>query len=147
MDLFKRGSQNIVEQQIIPVLAYEDGVKAIEWLCVAFGFREITRWLNDEGKLAHGEIMMGGSLIMLASPTPDYQSPKHHREVCRQAAKWYSVPYIINGVLVYVDDIVDHFETAKSNGAVILSPIEYGGPGTRYRAEDLEGQRWMFMQK
>jgi PhnB protein len=49
--------------------------------------------------------------------------------------------------LVYVDDVEQHFENAKAKGATILSEIETGGPGTRYRAEDLEGQRWMFMQK
>jgi PhnB protein len=129
------------------MLAYEDGVAAMDWLCSVFGFIEKTRWLDDAGRLSHGEIAMGEHLVMLAEPTPDYQSPKHHRAGCEAAGKWYSVPYIINGVLVYVDDIESHFETAKAGGATILSAIETGGPGTRYRAEDLEGQRWMFMQK
>jgi len=119
----------------------------MDWLCRVFGFIEKTRWLDDAGRLSHGEIAMGEHLVMLAEPSPDYQSPKHHRAKCEAAAKWYSVPYIINGVLVYVDDIESHFETAKAGGATILSEIETGGPGTRYRAEDLEGQRWMFMQK
>lgn len=136
-----------MDQQIIPMLAYENGVEAMDWLCKAFGFTSVTQWLDDSGRLSHGEIAMGESLIMLASPTPNYQSPAHHRSVCDAAAKWYKVPYIINGVLVYVDDIEGHFKIAKENGAVILSEIETGGPGTRYRAEDLEGQRWMFMQK
>jgi PhnB protein len=40
-----------------------------------------------------------------------------------------------------------HFEISKNLGAGILSDLEFGEPGTRYRAEDLEGQRWMFIQK
>jgi PhnB protein len=136
-----------ITQQIIPMLAYEDGVAAIEWLCNAFGFIEKERWLDDSGRLTHGEIAMGDNIIMLAAPTPDYQSPKHHRQICKEAAQWYLVPYIINGVLVYVDDVRQHFENAKNNGAIILSELEEGGPGLRYRAEDIEGQRWMFMQK
>jgi uncharacterized glyoxalase superfamily protein PhnB len=136
-----------MDQQIIPMLAYENGVEAMNWLCKVFGFTEKTRWLDDNGRLSHGEITMGESMIMLAEPSLDYQSPKHHREACEAAAKWYEVPYIINGVLVYVDDVESHFKTAKAEGAIILSEIETGGPGTRYRAEDLEGQRWMFMQK
>lgn len=136
-----------MDQSIIPMLAYEDGVKAMDWLCKVFGFAEKTKWLNDAGRLSHGEIAMGEHIIMLAEPTPDYQSPKHHRTECKAAAKWSEVPYIINGVLVYVDDIESHFKTAKAGGATILSAIETGGPGTRYRAEDIEGQRWMFMQK
>ena len=134
------------QQTIIPMLAYEDGVAAIDWLCKTFGFTQNACWLDDAGKLSHGEIALGESIIMLASPSPDYQSPKHHREQCDAAAKWYCVPYIINGVLVYVPDVTAHFHHAKENGAVILTPLEAGGPGLRYRAEDLEGQRWMFMQ-
>lgn len=134
------------KQVIVPMLSYEDGIAAINWLCKVFGFSEKTRWVDENGKLSHGEIELNNNIIMLASPTPDYQSPKNHRKSCKEAAAWYSVPYIINGVLVYVDNIEEHFKQAKENGAVILSQIEYGGPGTRYRAEDLEGQRWMFME-
>jgi PhnB protein len=132
---------------IIPMIAYEDGIKAIEWLCTAFGFTEQTRWLDDAGRLSHGEISLGEGLIMLATPSPDYQSPKHHREHCAAAAQWSTVPYVIDGVLVYVPDIEAHYNTAVAAGAHILSPIETGGPGSRYRAEDLEGHRWMFMQR
>ena len=134
-------------QQIIPMLSYENGVAAIEWLCKAFGFTERTRLLDDKGRLSHGEITMGHGIIMLASPTPNYQSPKHHREVCEISAKWYQSQFIINGILVYVEDATKHFENAKNLGANILTPLESGSPGLRYRAEDLEGQRWMFMQK
>ncbi len=134
-------------QQIIPMLSYENGVEAMCWLCDVFGFTEKTKWLDDAGTLTHGEIAMGDSIVMLANPTPDYQGPINHRKICAMADKWYSVPYIINGILVYVDDVESHFKTAKEKGATILSEIETGGPGTRYRVEDLEGQRWMFMQK
>ena len=133
--------------QIIPMLAYEDGVAAMDWLCRVFGFSEKARMLDDKDKLAHGELTFGDGIIMLSSPTPDYQSPKRHRQTCHAAAKWHEVPYIINGVLVCVDDVVKHYQRAKQEGATILSEIETGGPGTRYRAEDLEGQRWMFIQK
>jgi PhnB protein len=134
-------------QHIIPMLSYENGVEAMKWLCEAFGFVETTRMLDDSGRLVHGELSYGTNMIMLASPTTMYQSPKHHREVCDVAAKWYEVPYIINGLLIYVDDIETHYRRAKEYGVVFLSDLETGGPGTRYRVEDLEGQRWMFMQR
>ena len=73
-----------------------------------------------------------------------YRSPKRHREVCEQARKWSTVPWIIDGVLVYVNNLDRHFERAKTAGATILSAIEEGPPGRRYRAEDLEGHRWFF---
>jgi uncharacterized glyoxalase superfamily protein PhnB len=132
---------------VIPMISYEDGIAALEWLARGFGFRETTRLAGPDGRLAHGEMKAGDGLIMLASPTPDYQSPKRHREVCEPARRWSSVPWIIDGVLVYVDDLDAHFKRAKAAGARILSEIEEGQPGRRYRAEDLEGHRWFFFEK
>ena len=132
---------------VIPMISYEDGIAAMEWLRRAFGFQERARHTAPNGRLSHGEMAAGDGLIMLASPTPDYQSPKRHREVCEQARKWSTVPWIIDGVLVYVDNLEDHFARAKAAGATILSDIESGPPGRRYRAEDLEGHRWFFFEK
>jgi len=134
------------DPQIIPMLSYEDGVAAMDWLCNVFGFSERARMLDDHGILTHGEISLGDGVIMLASPTPDYQSPKHHRQVCEATARYYEVPYIINGLLVCVDDVRAHYQRSRDNGATILSDPEEGGPGLRYRVEDLEGHRWMFIQ-
>ena len=132
---------------VIPYLSYEDGVAALEWLSKAFGFSERVRMLSPEGRLSHGEMETGGGLIMLATPTPDYRSPKRHRETCEQARKWSSVPLVIDGVAVYVDDLDAHFERARASGAAILTEPEDGPPGRRYRAEDLEGHRWFFFEQ
>jgi PhnB protein len=129
------------------MISYEDGIAALQWLSDAFGFRETTRLTAPDGRLSHAEMRAGHGLIMLASPTADYRSPKRHRETCEQARKWSTVPWIIDGVLVFVDDLDQHFRRAKAAGAAILSGIEEGPPGRRYRAEDLEGHRWFFFQK
>jgi PhnB protein len=131
---------------VIPMISYEDGIAALEWLRSAFGFRETARLTTPDGKLSHGEMEAGNGLIMLASPTPEYRSPKRHREGCEQARKWSAVPWIIDGVLVYVNNLDRHFERAKTAGATILSAVEEGPPGRRYRAEDLEGHRWFFFE-
>lgn len=132
---------------VIPMLSYENGAAALEWLAQAFGFRERTRWLGPEGQLTHGEMEAGDSLIMLARPTAAYESPKHHRQTCERASRWAQVPWVIDGVLVYVEYLDAHYAQAKRAGATILSEPEDGPPGRRYRAEDLEGHRWMFMQR
>ena len=132
---------------VIPMISYEDGIRALEWLASAFGFRETARLTTPDGRLSHGEMRAGHGLIMLASPTPDYRGPKRHREACEQARRWSTVPWIIDGVLVYVDHLERHLARAKSAGATILSEIEDGPPGRRYRAEDLEGHRWFFFEK
>ena len=132
---------------VIPMISYEDGVRALEWLAGAFGFRETARLTTPDGRLSHGEMRAGHGLIMIASPTPEYRGPKRHRETCEQARRWSTVPWIIDGVLVYVDHLERHLACAKSAGATILSEIEDGPPGRRYRAEDLEGHRWFFFEK
>jgi PhnB protein len=132
---------------VVPMISYEDGIAALDWLQRAFGFEERARMTTPDGRLSHGELAAGDGLIMLASPTPDYQGPRRHREVCEPARKWSSVPWVIDGVLVFVDDIDRHFTRAKAAGATILSDVETGPPGKRYRAEDLEGHRWFFIEK
>ncbi len=61
--------------------------------------------------------------------------------------KWSEVPYIVDGVHVYVDGADAHFQRAKDAGATILSRVKEGAVGKRYRAEDLEGHRWMFTER
>ncbi len=134
--------------RIIPMLSYEDAAGALEWLAKAFGFRERLRYTDPDGRVSHAELELGDGVVMVASPTPDYQSPRRHREVCEPARRWSSVPYIIDGVLVYVDDVDAHFERAKQAGATILSePADQASGIRHYRAEDPEGHRWMFTQR
>ncbi len=132
---------------VIPMIAYENGPAAMDWLARAFGFRERARMVAEDGRLSHGEMETGSGVIMLATPSPHYHGPSRHREECEQAALWSEVPYIIDGVLVYVDDVDRHYKTARAGGATILSELEAGMDGKRYRAEDLEGHRWMFIQR
>jgi uncharacterized glyoxalase superfamily protein PhnB len=133
---------------VIPMLSYEDGVAALEWLSSAFGFRERARMQAKDGTLTHGELEFDGGVVMLATPTPAYESPRHHRESCDAAKRWSKVPFVVDGVLVNVADVDAHFERARAAGARILSEPQDVGMGLRhYRAEDLEGHRWMFAQE
>lgn len=130
---------------VVPMLAYEDGIAAMDWLVGAFGFVERTRLVGEDGLLAHGELAVGEEgLVMLATPTPAYEGPARHRDHCAEAAAWSNLPYIVDGVLVEVDDLDRHLERARSAGARILSEPEDAGGFRHYRAEDLEGHRWMF---
>ena len=98
---------------VIPMISYEDGIAALEWLAKAFGFRERTRLTAQDCTLSHGEMEVGDGLIMLATPSSDYESPRHHRKTCEQTGKWLVDPWIFDGVLVYVDDLDADFERAK----------------------------------
>jgi PhnB protein len=132
-------------QTTVPMLAYEDASAAIDFLTNAFGFSEKMRMQSPDGSIGHAELGLNGGVVMLATPSPDYHSPRHHREECAQAAKWSQVPYIIDGVYVQVPDVDAHFAQAKKAGATILSEPQDQSYGERnYRAEDQEGHRWMF---
>jgi uncharacterized glyoxalase superfamily protein PhnB len=139
----------VAEQRVIPLLTYEDAGRAADWIGKAFGFEETGRWSDDQGRVTHVNMELDGGVVMLGFASPDYQNPKHHAEVCEHARKWSATPYVVDGVLVNVDDIAAHFERAKGAGAKILSELEDNpGVGQRqYRAEDVEGHRWMFAER
>ena len=134
-------------QTIIPMLSYEDIGGAADWLSEAFGFEETDRFTDDDGRPTHVELRLGGDLVMLGTPGEAYVSPKRHRTECETARRMYETPYIVNGLFVSVDDVDAHFERARAAGATILSEPTDASFGERiYRAEDPEGQRWMFGQ-
>jgi PhnB protein len=135
----------MADQQVIPMLSYEDAGRAADWLVEAFGFEEAERF-DWEGRVAHVTLRMGDGVLFLGWPGPDYRSPKSLAAESEAARKMLDVPYVLDGVMVYVDDVDAHCERARAAGARILSePEDNASVGQRqYRAEDPEGHRWMF---
>jgi uncharacterized glyoxalase superfamily protein PhnB len=134
--------------QITPMLSYEDPGAAADWLVHAFGFEEEFRITEDHGRVTHVDLRLGDGAVMLGCPSPDYRSPRRHREECEQAAKWLESPFVVDGVHVYVDDVDAHYERAVAEGAHALSEPADAPHGDRlYRVEDLEGHRWMFASR
>lgn len=132
------------------MLAYEDAAAAIDWLTEAFGFRERDgqRHTDDDGTVTHAELERDGAIVMLATPTADYQGPRRHRETCEPARRWQDNPWVIDGLFVAVDDVDAHHAQAVAAGADVIRPLANStGAGMRlYTAEDVEGHRWMFGQ-
>lgn len=122
--------------RISPMLAYDDASAACDFLCKAFGFTESYRLPMPDGRIGHAELRYGGSLLMLASAFPEFGllSPasltEHHSQLhC------------------VVDDLDAHYETARSQGATIVTEPRLQPHGARsYRAIDLEGHRWIFSE-
>ena len=128
------------------MIAYRDCHAAIDWLAAAFGFEETMR-IESDGRIGHSELDTGHGSVMLATPSPEYEGPLLHRQRCTATDAWLSVPWVVDGVLVYVDDVDAHFTRARAAGARVLSEPEPGPPARRYRVEDIEGHRWMFMER
>lgn len=139
--------EHAANPSVTPMLTYEDGSAALEWLARVFGFRERMR-LGEGERIGHAEMVMGTGVIMIAGwgVGGDYESPKRLREIHEPARRAAATPYVIDGVHVVVEDVDAHFERARSQGAKILSEPRDEPYGRGYRVEDLEGHRWMFMQ-
>jgi uncharacterized glyoxalase superfamily protein PhnB len=137
-----------MKQRVIPMLSYEDVGRAADWLTNAFGFEEWDRFTDDDGTVTHSTLALDDALVFVGFPSPDYRGPKRHADECETARRWRETPYVVDGVMVYVDDVAAHFERARREGATILTePEDNRAAGQRqYRAEDIEGHRWMFAQ-
>jgi PhnB protein len=123
-------------QRIYPYLLYEDLTAAPEFLAEAFGLRRVEPREVPDGYHRHGHVEMeldDGSRIRMNAPGPDYRSPRQtgHASVVLQ---------------IHVDDIDAHFARAKKAGATIVRPLEESHGDRVYVAEDLEGQRWHFIE-
>jgi PhnB protein len=130
---------------VVPMPTYEDVGAASAWLCDAFGFTEEQRFHDREGTVTTAILTVpGGGALLLGRTGPDYQSPRRHRESCEAARRWQEVPYVVDGVLVTVEDVDVHFARARAAGAQVLSELEDSPHGRLYRVEDVEGHRWMF---
>jgi uncharacterized glyoxalase superfamily protein PhnB len=131
---------------VVPFLSYENPGTAGDWLVRAFGFDEVER-IEEDGRVGHVTLSVGDGLIYLGHPGADYVNPLHLRERCEAAARMYTVPWVVDGVLVVADDLDAHCGRARAAGARILSEPEQTAHGRQYRAEDPEGHRWLFEQR
>jgi uncharacterized glyoxalase superfamily protein PhnB len=137
-----------VDQRIVPFIGYEDAAGAIEWLGLAFGFREVRDARYEEnGTITHAELELDEVTIYVSTPS-GYASPRTLRAESEKARRSYDNPWVIDGHFVVVDDVDAHCERARAAGATILREPDEPSYGYRvYTAEDPEGHRWMFGQR
>jgi uncharacterized glyoxalase superfamily protein PhnB len=106
---------------VIPVLAYEDLVEAIDWLCAAFGFTERWRAGSHRAQLAVG----AGAVALTAQPVDAARAT----------------------VMVRVEGLDVHHEHARQHGArIVQPPADYPYGERQYTAEDIAGHRWTFSE-
>jgi PhnB protein len=104
---------------VTPYLIVNNGRKALEFYQKAFGAKELTRFDDpNSGKVAHAEIRIGDSIVMLSDATDDkeWKSPD----------AFGRTPV---GLMVYVDNVDQVFSRALKAGATekkALSDQFYG---------------------
>ena len=94
-------------------LAVEDAAKAIDFYKEAFGAEETIRMPGPDGKVAHAELQIGDSKLMLSDPFP-------HSNVRPPSERGGPTA----SVFMYVDDVDATFEQARQAGATVVSELE-----------------------
>jgi len=113
-------------------LAVEDASKAIDFYKEAFGAEETIRMPGPDGKVAHAELQIGDSKLMLSDPFPQ----SNVRPPSERGGPTASI-------FMYVDDVDATFEQAQRAGATVVSELEDMFWGDRFgTVADPFGQVW-----
>ena len=91
---------------LTPYLAVDDATAAIEFYKRAFGAKERVRMHGPDGMIAHAELEIGDSKVMLADPFPQ-ASTRPPKELGGTSV----------GVFVYVENVDEVFQQAVDAGA------------------------------
>ena len=127
-----------VRTTVTPSLVVSPCADAIDFYERAFGAVEIEpRMTGPDGIVAHAEIQIGDSVVMLGDEWPDgpTQSPA-------------SLGGTTAALFIYVDDVDALWERALAEGAEVVFPLEmqfYGDKSGRIR--DPFGHTWVLSQR
>jgi PhnB protein len=117
---------------LTPHLVCADAAAAIEFYKTAFGAVELTRLPGRGGKLMHGSVRIGDSVLMLVDEMPEWGAlgPKSLK----------GSPVTIH---LYVIDVDAAVAQAVAAGAKVTMPVADMFWGDRYGTlEDPFGHRW-----
>lgn len=98
---------------VTPYLIIRGAADAIDYYKKAFGAVELFRMPQPDGKIAHAEIKIGDSPIMLSDEHPDmgFRSPQ-------------SLGGSPISILIYVEDVDSVFDRAITAGGKVDRPVE-----------------------
>ncbi len=68
------------------------------------------------------KLWMGEAMIMLATPTPDYQSPKHHKQVCVMQQQNGTIHPILSMVFSCMSPILKHTIVVQKKWVLFYFP-------------------------
>ncbi len=117
---------------VSPSLTIDGATEAIEFYRRAFGATERSRTPMPDGKIAHAELQIGDSVIMLNDPFPQsaVKSPKQ-------------LGGTTSSVVLYVEDVDSVVQDAIDAGATVTMPVEDQFWGDRFgTVSDPFGHHW-----
>jgi PhnB protein len=119
---------------VTPYLCVKGAAEAIEFYKKAFGAEEVLRMPSPDGRIAHAEVRIGNSIVMMADEFPEMgpgaRSPK-------------TAGFPTGGVMLYTENCDALTERAVKAGATVTMPLQDMFWGDRYgQVEDPFGHRW-----
>ena len=108
-----------------PYLIVDNAPKLVHLLKVIFGATELRRFDHEDGTIAHIELKLDDSIIMMSNSTSNYPANK-------------------TMLHFYVPDVFKTFDLAVENGCEIIErPVNKpGDPDTRGSFFDFAGNYW-----
>jgi PhnB protein len=117
---------------VTPYLIVEGAARALAFYKEVFGATEQMRMAGPSGRVAHAEMRIGDSVVMLADEVPDmgYRGPKGYGGSAVS-------------LMVYVDDVDATFRRAIAAGAIERRAVQNQFYGDRSGTlEDPFGHTW-----
>ena len=117
---------------VTPYLCVEGGLAAIEFYKRAFGAKEHARRVTPNGRLIHGQIQIGDSMVFLSDVFPDSET-----------AAPSSIGTTTVTLHIYTDNVDALWDRAVAAGAKVAIPLENQYWGERYgKLVDPFGHQW-----
>lgn len=117
---------------ITPAIVVRNAAEAIEFYKKAFGAQEVSRMLGPDKKVAHAELKIGDSILMLSDEFPG--AP------CQSPTELGGTTATLH---LYVPDVDSAFKKALAAGAEENMPVQDMFWGDRYgRVLDPFGHTW-----
>ena len=124
-----------LKANIIPGMRYRDAPAAIDWLCDVLGFERRLVVPNEDGTIAHAQLVLGNGMVMLGSS---------------QGSEFDGIvrPSTPDGTLtqsayIVVEDVKALYERVKAAGAnIVMDLVEQHYGGSLFAVRDPEGQLW-----
>ena len=118
---------------ITPYLICKEAAQLIEFYKQAFGAQEDYRLMQDDGRVGHAELTIGGARFSIADEFPEmgFKSP----------ASYGGSPVLLH---LYVDDVDAFFDRARAAKAQVLAEPSDEFHGDRVgRLVDPSGHLWL----
>jgi uncharacterized glyoxalase superfamily protein PhnB len=132
-------------QNIYPALRYTDARAAIEFLKRVAGFEELAVMENEDGTIAHAELVYEGGVIMLGTKREEEDPGRSAGRSVIGRAPDHAFP--TGPITIYVahDDVDAHHEHAVAAGADVVMELTDQDYGSReYAIRDPDGNVWTF---